>query len=260
MSVLNKKSIIKTMEDFDFFHKLFLKLIENKYTNVNYDTNSSLKRYLKTNDSGFELYNIDNYIKIYEFINDVMYITYKEFFKSYGELKHIVFFSIREHSHEFSPKIPYLGLSYRIVDKDNNMIFKMKLSPYVSLETNEFELNWGIKILDPQYMMFFKAFKKIIPLIKGYPCTCFTDFSIFVYAIATKIYPCGLDRNRVNFQKDLESLNELAFNLNKLVPVNLQFDENGIIKSRNKNVKLMSLRDILPFPNITSYIHHHNLL
>lgn len=206
----------------------------------------------------FVIYNTENYIRIYEFINDILYPVMNTFFKSYGEIKHIAHFSVRDHFHEFSPKKPYLSVTYRVHDKNDHTIFKLKFSPYVSSETNKFELNLGITLLDPQYMMILNTIKKHLYLLKGYQCVNLSDNNIFLYAILNKIIPSGLDLNRTNFKKDICSLHQYAETLNVLVPINLKFNEEGIIESRNKNIKLMYLKDICKFPIITSYILHHS--
>lgn len=270
MSWTENKLTLTRCKNFDWFYKLFVECTR-EYKNINI-CNKTTKSYCHLGKllnvipnsekfksiRNFVIYDVENYVNIYRFINDILYPLFDNFFKGYGKLKHIVHFSVRTRFHEFSPKIPYLSLSHKIHDENDRMIFKLKFSPYISLETNKPELTLGIKILDPQYMMFLSLLKTHMCLLEGYECTNLTDNNIFLYAILNKIISNGLDPTRKYFEQDVSELHQYAEKLNKLIPVQLKFSQNGLIEYRNKNIKLLPLRDIIAFPNITSYIFHHS--
>lgn len=261
---------ISRCENFDWFYNLFVECTREcknisicKKTTRSYCHLGKLLNVIPSskqfkNIKKFLIYDIENYVNIYQFINNTLYFLFGNFFKSYGKIKHIVHFSVRTHFHEFSPKIPYLSLSYKIHDEYDRMVFKIKFSPYVSLETKKLELNLGLKILDPQHMMFLRLLKTHIGLLEGYQCTNLTDNNVFLYAILNKIIDKGLDPNRKGFEKDICNLHIYAENLNKLIPIELKFSQNGLIEYRKKNIKLLPLQDIIAFPSITSYVFHHS--
>lgn len=242
------------------FHSIFSKIVLGNYPNNIYSkhhTYTNLNNFFAKNNKPVLLYGLGYYTPIYEFINNTLIPLFTKFFKNYKRIEHIVNFGVNNirGRHEFSPQTPALDITYKVVTKTNLQIAKIKFFPYNSAETNKQELNLYMRMLDPEYAMIFRAVFKQLRLLQKYSCINFSSTrTLQAYAILNKLMPMGLDSTRKNFKKDLDTLNDYATKINKKVPLDLAFDENGIIANRNKNIKLLPIEDMIPFPITSSYI------
>lgn len=247
-------TIFNKIEQFNIFHSVFLELINTKQFDFFYNkkgTISNIQHSFHFNKN-LVVYNTLDYVLICNFIQTHLIEVFSAFFKRYHSIKHTVCFSTDTELHEFSPRFPFLALNYKIVDKNNLTIVKIKFSPYISNETNKRELKLDFKLLDPQYIMFMQTFLRILKQINL--TVNFSNNGIYFYAILNKLVCSGLNQNKLGYETDLIRLHDYANKINNLVNLDLNFNDVGIIQRRNKNVKLMSLQDLVPFPTLTSYV------
>lgn len=247
-------TIYNEVDQFNVFHSVFLQLINAKQFNFFYNkkgTAANIQRSFYFNKKIIGYKTLD-YVLICNFIQSHLIDVFSNFFKRYHSIKHVVCFSVDEELHKFSPPFPFLALNYKIVDKNNLTVVKIKFSPYVSNETNKKELKLDFKLLDPQYIMFMRMFLKILK--QTTLAVNFSNNGLYLYAILNKLVCSGLNENRQGYEADLNQLNEYADKINNLVDLDLKFNNVGIIQQRNKNIKLMSLQDLIQFPTLTSYV------
>lgn len=166
---------------------------------------------------------------------------------------------------EFTPKISYknrlislnfLAVTLRVLDKDENQVFRCNLAPYYSSDTNKFEIIITYSTNNPKYVFIINTYNEFVKYLKPkYECSMFTRCIPKYYKILNLIFKNGFDKTRSSYKKDLLKLREWADSPH-LQKYEMKFDEKGILVSRSKENKISDIMEYIP--EISSYVLYHN--
>jgi hypothetical protein len=224
-----------------------------KYENINFNPYLEYRLLEHLPESQMVHYTMDTYLCILELLNNDLSKEYEEYFncKENG-YKIETFLYTTNPSHNYVPN-SFLSLVYRIKNKNGEEIYSHRLSPYLSLETNEFELGHGLKLYKPNKPFTVNKILNHISKIKNYfEYSTFSPCLIKNYNLINYFIPSGLDKTRKGYEDDLNALRKWSENYPEYEIV---FDDNGIIVSRNKKLKLSELiKTTDHLPRISSYV------
>lgn len=246
--VTDHMDCVKFLATFNYFVK--------QYENINFNPYLEYRLLEHLPESKMIHYTIDTYLCLLEILNNNLHEQYQTYFDC-KENNYITetFLYVTKPPHEYCPE-SFLSLVYRIKDKDRNQIFNLRLSPYLSKETNEFELSYGFTVYQPNKPFAVSKLPSPICSLKEYfEYSTFSPCYIKNYSLVNCFYPTGLDSNRKNYKKDLDNLKNWAKNYPKY---EFEFDDNGILISRNKKFKLSEISEEIP--KVSSYVIKNSLV
>jgi len=245
--VTEYKDCVNLLHTFNHFSKNF--------NNITFDPYLEYRLLKKLPNDCMIYYSMDVYLDILQMLNDKLDKEYLNYFDSekYGYKSQVFLYSTPPR-HEFSPRQSILSIIYRIVDDNDNRIFNIRFAPYVSNETSEFELNYGLHSNHPENKAFSmkKLPEPIRELSKEYVCSTITPCYVKIYKVSNFFFPDGLCKKRKAYTRDLDNIRNWA----KQYPeYKMEFDDNGILISRNKSLKLFDIKEEMP--SVSSYIYYH---
>jgi len=246
--VTDHMDCVKFLTTFNYFIK--------KYENINFNPYLEYRLLEHLPESKMVHYTIDTYLCLLEVLNNELSNQYELYFNcKENEFTTETFLYITKSPHEFCPE-DFLSLVYRIKDKHNNQIFNLRLSPYISKETNEFELSYGFTVKQSNRPFAVTKMPSPIRSLKDYfEYSAFSPCYIKNYSLLNCFFPSGLDSSRKGYKNDLDNLKNWA---TKYPKFEIEFDDNGIIISRNKQFKLSEITEIIP--KVSSYVIKNGLL
>jgi hypothetical protein len=202
-------------------------------------------------------YSSEPYVEIIKFIDLHLSKNIKAFAKSeengYTEQIH---FSVSRTLTDVTPQCNYLGLIYRMLNKESKQILKFKFSPYFNAHTQKWEICTSYQPRSPEHTMAISVFNKCASNLSSFfSCSLFSTMTPKYLKVINFFYPQGLDKNRPFYAKDIQMLNECVTEMNKKYDCNLVINENGIIVSRNKQFKLSKITERIP--PMSSYVFHY---
>jgi hypothetical protein len=152
--------------------------------------------------------------------------------------------------------INFLAVCIRVLDENEEQVFRINVAPYYSNETNKFEVVTTYSTNISKYVFVINSYKDFSKNLKDYyECSIFTRCTPKYYKILNLIFSDGLDVNRAGYETDLSNLKEWA-NQPHLQKYEIKFDKNGIITSRSKIHKISNIMEYIP--EISSYVLYHN--
>lgn len=202
-------------------------------------------------------YNIEYYIKILDYIDNVLSSRLKGLTKSEkNNYTDQTYFSVSRIITDVTPQCNYLGLLYRILDKDQNQVLKFKFSPYYNKYTNNYEISVSFTPTKPSHVFGIQEFSESVSYLKShFKCSMFSTMTIKFHHVLNHFFPEGFDKNRPFYQKDIETLNTYLFKINEEYNCGLIVDDKGIIIERNKSFKLGDIHKYIP--PTSSYVLNH---
>lgn len=200
------------------------------------------------NPNQIRRYNINLYIKIIEYLSLVLGPSLKKLIKSEENgYTDQIFFSVSRIINDVTPSCNYLGLTYRILDKDENQILKCKIAPYFNIYTQEYEIPFSFIVNDAKNIFCLKTFKESLSYLRSFiSCMVLTTVKIRFYKILNIFFPEGFDKTRTFYKKDLETLTNWVEEVNKNSDADIIIDDKGIITARNKKFKLENIDNYIP--------------
>ena len=152
--------------------------------------------------------------------------------------------------------INFIAVCFRVLDESNEQVFRVNLAPYYSSETNKFEINITYSTTISKYVFIIGSYKEFVKNLKeNYECSVFTRCTPKYYKILNLIFTDGLNSKRLGYETDLNNLRQWS-DQSHLKKYEIQFDDNGIIVSRNKTHKISNIMEYIP--EISSYVLYHN--
>jgi hypothetical protein len=202
-------------------------------------------------------YNIEYYIKILDYINNVLSSRLKGLTKSEkNNYTDQTYFSVSRIITDVTPQCNYLGLLYRILDKDQNQILKFKFSPYYNKYTNNYEISVSFTPTKPSHVFGIQEFSGSVPYLKShFKCSMFSTMTIKFHQVLNHFFPEGFDKTRPFYEKDMNTLNKYLAEINEEYKCGLVVDDKGIVTERNKSFKLGDIYKYIP--PTSSYVLNH---
>jgi len=174
----------------------------------------------------------------------------------------IIYPTLCNHFHDYSPKNKYLAIRYDLIDYEDKIFYRAKLSPYHYIENNRIEINMGIVFKNSRDIFTMGTYKKYASHIKGINHTNLSPSHIYIHALDNKFFKNGLDKTHYNYMDDMRYLTEYACQINNSYHnLNLTFDEFGILNYNheyNLNEIYNKTKNIIKYRSISSYIINHN--
>jgi hypothetical protein len=128
----------------------------------------------------------------------------------------ILYPTVCNHFHDCSPNIKYLAIRCDLIDYNNKIFYRAKLSPYYCNTNNRIELNMGIVFKNIRDIFTMGTYTKYAKHIKDINYTNLSPSHIYIHALDNNFFKNGLDKTHPKYMDDLKYLNEYATNLNLL--------------------------------------------
>jgi len=206
--------------------------------NIYFDESHSftvVKRYLKYNNTPIHFYSIDLYKALLSYATKL-----QAFFNNDPKYQIKVFCALATHVHAYTPKIPYLALTFSCSTKDNQFL-KLKLEPYIG-ENNIVELCQGVTAAASAEGNAF-TFKRVLDTLDAslepFKYLNLSPSTLYSFYLATKLKLGYYDTERFFYKQDLETLEKFFHTISRVYDINIQLDKG--IPSKIKNVQAFSL-------------------
>lgn len=174
----------------------------------------------------------------------------------------IVYPTLCNHFHDCSPKYKYLAIRCDLIDDNDKIFYRAKLSPYYCILNNRIEINMGIVFKNSKDIFTMGTYKKYARHIKDINYTNLSPSHIYIHALDNKFFKNGLDKTHPNYTNDISYLNEYEHQINNLYQnLNLSFDEFGILNYNhifNLNDIYNQTKNKIKYKSISSYIINHH--
>ena len=174
----------------------------------------------------------------------------------------IIYPALCNHFHDCSPKTRYLAIRCDLIDCNNKIFYRAKLSPYYCNINNRIEINIGIVFKNIKDIFTMGTYKKYASHIKDINYTNLSPSHIYIHALDNKFFKNGLDKNHPNYTNDMKYLNEYSYEINNLYKdLNLTFDEFGILNYNTKyklNDIYTETKNKIKYKPVSSYIINHH--
>jgi hypothetical protein len=130
-------------------------------------------------------YTSEPYIKILNYIDNIIAPEFKLLTKSKkNKYTDQTFFSVSRIINDVTPKSTYLAITYRILDSDGNQVLKFKAAPFISTETNQFELAVSLSPTFAKHVFAIRIFADNVNDLKPFfNCSMFSTMTIKFYQV-----------------------------------------------------------------------------
>jgi len=243
-TVTNYTDCVMFLASFNFFAK--------DYQDINFNPGLESRLLSELPEHNIVRYNTDVYLSVLNLIKSVLDKKYSVLFKCCeNEYVKDTFFYCTNPPHEEAPTA-FLSIVYRISSKDGRRIFSLRISPYLSTETDKFELSYGL------HTTYFTDSLEVLKgietsnYVNGFTCSTVTPCFIKNYKMLNYVFPDGLDTSRKNYLKDLSNLRDWCVRYSQY---KMEIDDSGILVSRNKQLRLSGITEEIP--KLSSYIITH---